>query len=387
MALCDSDFIIKNTSRYNCKSLFAYVAKDSVVHVPDGVVAIGSYAFGDKDNPNDTITKIILPDSVEKIENHAFAFCTELKEIVWSENENLSLGRNPFTGCRSLEKISIPKNVTKLEEFEIPVSLKEIEVHSDIIRIPYGCFIYEGSDSLKSAVNSETVRVLCKNPDYKLIDGFLVNVKHKVALFYADKNKRTVHVPDGVEIIAEECFDELRFFNSVSLAAEMEICGRHCVSIEKVTLPASVKKIRTLAFTCCEKLKSITYEGNTSDLEIAELAFEDCEKMDGRKVMVICRDTPKEKLFAGKKITGQYARIYQIDSMLRKGTCPVVRKLAEKFSVSTSTIERTFDDILFYSGTDCVNRTDLIKYDRQKKTHYYTRDFELKIADESLWRN
>ncbi len=144
MALCDSDFIIKNTSRHNCKSLFAYVAKDSIVHVPDGVVAIGSYAFGDKDNPNDTITKIILPDSVEKIENHAFAFCTELKEIVWSENENLSLGRNPFTGCRSLEKISIPKNVTKLEEFEIPVSLKEIEVHSDIIRIPYGCFYIRG---------------------------------------------------------------------------------------------------------------------------------------------------------------------------------------------------------------------------------------------------
>lgn len=387
MALCDSDFIIKNTSRYNCKSLFAYLAKDSVVHVPDGVVAIGSYAFGDKDNPNDTITKIILPDSVEKIENHAFAFCTELKEIVWSENENLSLGRNPFTGCRSLEKISIPKNVTKLEEFEIPVSLKEIEVHSDIIRIPYGCFTYEGSDSLKSAVNSETVRVLCKNPDYKLIDGFLVNVKHKVALFYADKNKRTVHVPNGVEIIAEECFDELRFFNSVSLAAEMEICGRHCVSIEKVTLPASVKKIMTLAFTCCEKLKSVTYEGNTSDLEIAELAFEDCEKMDGRKVMVICRDTPKEKLFAEKKISGQYVRLNQIHNLLKTGNCPVVKELAEKFGVSVSTIERDFDDILLYSGTDCVNRTDLIKYDRKKRTHYYTRDFELKIADESMWRD
>ena len=146
MALCDSDFIIKNTSRHNCKSLFAYVAKDSIVHVPDGVVAIGSYAFGDKDNPNDTITKIILPDSVEKIENHAFAFCTALKEIVWPENENLFLGRNLFEGCSSLEKISIPKTVTNLEEFKIPANLKEIEVHSDIVRIPYGCFTYEGSE-------------------------------------------------------------------------------------------------------------------------------------------------------------------------------------------------------------------------------------------------
>lgn len=387
MALDDSDFIIKNTPRDNSKSLCSYLGNDSVVHVPDGVMSISSCAFGEEGKPNDVITKIILPDSVEKIEKYAFAFCTALKEIVWPENENLFLGRNLFEGCSSLEKISIPKTVTNLEEFKIPANLKEIEVHSDIVRIPYGCFTYEEADPLKSALNSETVKVLCKNPDYRLIDGFLVNVKHKTALFYADKDKRTVHVPDGVEIIAEECFDEIRFLNTASREAEIEVCGRHCVSIEKVTLPASVKKIRPFAFTSCDKLKYVTYDGNTSDLEVSPEAFEWCDKMEWRKVKVICHDTPSEKLFAEKKISGQYVRLNQIHNLLKTGNCPVVKELAEKFGVSVSTIERDFDDILLYSGTDCVNRTDLIKYDRKKRTHYYTRDFELKIADESMWRD
>ena len=118
MALDDSDFIIKNTPRDNSKSLCSYLGNDSVVHVPDGVMSISSCAFGEEGKPNDVITKIILPDSVEKIEKYAFAFCTALKEIVWPENENLFLGRNLFEGCSSLKKYPFRKRLQILRNLK-----------------------------------------------------------------------------------------------------------------------------------------------------------------------------------------------------------------------------------------------------------------------------
>ena len=59
-----NDFIIK-TSPYGDKTiLYAYLGSESVVSVPAGVTDINFFAFAEEHKPNDTITKIILPDSV-----------------------------------------------------------------------------------------------------------------------------------------------------------------------------------------------------------------------------------------------------------------------------------------------------------------------------------
>ena len=70
-----NEFIIK-TSPYGDKTiLYAYLGSESVVSVPEGVTDINFFAFAEEHKPNDTITKIILPDSVTNVEQSAFAFC------------------------------------------------------------------------------------------------------------------------------------------------------------------------------------------------------------------------------------------------------------------------------------------------------------------------
>ena len=82
MTFYDPNFIIR-TDPIDSEiiSLYAYLGTEVEVHVPDGVTNISSYAFADKEKPNDTITKIILPDSVNHLEPAAFAYCRYLKEI------------------------------------------------------------------------------------------------------------------------------------------------------------------------------------------------------------------------------------------------------------------------------------------------------------------
>ena len=82
--ISNPDFIIKSVK---CKSgktknvLRRYKGSESVVMIPDGVGKIDDFVFADDIEPNETITKIVIPDSVTEISAYAFAWCKALKEM------------------------------------------------------------------------------------------------------------------------------------------------------------------------------------------------------------------------------------------------------------------------------------------------------------------
>ncbi|MBO4319450.1 MAG: leucine-rich repeat protein [Treponema sp.] len=360
------NFIIKQDPEYEeIFYLYSYLGDDSVVEVPEGVTKIRSYAFGDKNKPNDTITKIILPDSVVELENSAFGYCTALTDVRWSENPKFKMGNDIFVGCNSLEEITIPKNVNSLSSFLIPKNLKKINIHDDLTKVMYSCFHYDPDEVDDFDEDyEETIRILSKNPNYKMIDCFMVNEKHKTALFCIPGDRKTVHVPHGIEVIGDFCF-----------------WGLHDgTSIEKIVLPKSVRKIVSGAFAVCKDLKSVIYEGKSKDLEIERMAFFYPEDNKDFINTITCSDTPKQKQMKNRKNMEALTRMLRIDDMLRNGNCPDVPHLAEMFKVRECTIYRTFDDILLFSGTECPKRTDLIEYDSANKSYHYTRDFTLDIG-------
>ena len=61
---------------------------------------IGEYGFSD----NALIEELVLPDSVRKIEAHAFERCTSLKKIKIGRNIEF-IGENAFNRCHNLETI------------------------------------------------------------------------------------------------------------------------------------------------------------------------------------------------------------------------------------------------------------------------------------------
>ena len=85
-----------------------YCLDEKKIVVEDGVQTIGPSVFrGSK------AEEIILPDSVEKIYDKAFAYCPYLKHITVGGNNLREVSKQVFSGCVSLQEISF---VSTLEE-------------------------------------------------------------------------------------------------------------------------------------------------------------------------------------------------------------------------------------------------------------------------------
>ena len=93
MKFNNPDFIIKEDNRLDDGMeyiLRRYKGNGGVVEIPEGVTQIENNIFGDDIEPNKTVTKIIMPDSVTDIEMDAFSFCEKLTEIIFSKNLRIS---------------------------------------------------------------------------------------------------------------------------------------------------------------------------------------------------------------------------------------------------------------------------------------------------------
>ncbi|MGM9637829.1 MAG: leucine-rich repeat domain-containing protein [Eubacteriales bacterium] len=89
-------------------SIFAYTGLEHVT-LEEGFSYIPQGAFSNNSNLRD----IVIPGSVEEIERHAFAECTELEKITL--NEGIQSIKELFISETKVSEIIIPKSVTELD--------------------------------------------------------------------------------------------------------------------------------------------------------------------------------------------------------------------------------------------------------------------------------
>lgn len=87
------------------------------------VTAIEAYGFSDCDS----FTTLILPDSLEKIGEHAFDHCENLRGVYFPDTVT-SIGEHAFDHCLSLEAVSIPSGTSSIGQgaFQSCASLRFI---------------------------------------------------------------------------------------------------------------------------------------------------------------------------------------------------------------------------------------------------------------------
>ena len=96
----------------------------------------------------ETITKIIIPDTVETVGNSAFAWCKNLTEIVLPDSIT-SFGSRVFLSCVSLKELKLPKNMKgtiRWHFFGECISIKKLCIPEGVTRITEFSFL--GCDSL-----------------------------------------------------------------------------------------------------------------------------------------------------------------------------------------------------------------------------------------------
>ncbi len=266
------------------------------ITIPNSVESIGSYAFRDCIG----LENIFIPVSVTKIGGDAFSNCENLKEVDFGEaSAAISISTNSFNSC-PLEKVVLGRTLSyyfdtddyyteskRLSPFSRKSTLKSVVIKPSVtfigdflfykctgiteISIPrsvksIGIDAFRECTSLKKLIfeNGDTELELrgieskysstCTFEDCPLEEIFLGRT-----LDYDDEN-------GGVFSLNTEKLTTLTISNHVTKIANSEFSG---ASIERITIPRSVKNIGHSAFCSCKKLKIVILEDGQAELSIS----------------------------------------------------------------------------------------------------------------------
>ena len=242
-SFCTGDFqmryLFDEDGNRNGLRLNKYLGTDTEVTVPEEVTETGS-AFKDCK----TVTKVVLPAGLTKLESDIFSGCTGLKEIAIPEGVT-SIGNGAFRDCEALTELALPQGLKKIggNAFIGCKSLTYIEIPDGVETV--GDWIASESTQLRCSIGSSAAIALSKSDNGFCVDGLRLcyrfdddgNTNGLTVKRYLG-SETEVTVPDGVDSVGSNAFYD-------------------CKGLTKLALPQGLKEIGDHAFVGCAGLSYI----------------------------------------------------------------------------------------------------------------------------------
>jgi len=282
----NEDFIIENNT------VIRYTGTDEVVHIPEGITAIGERAFmGCRD-----MKELFLPEGLLTIGQSAFSPCASLEKIHFPESLD-TLDEFAFSNCRSLKEIELPDTLSHINRssFSMCRGLREVRLPESLTVLPRGVFL--GCTALKKVIITKNVQKIdveafsnCtalmdfevdpENTAFKDQDGVLYSKDGKTLVFFPG-GRIEIMIPEGTDSIGESAFYENRMFDRISLPSTLKHIGKRsfyrCSELMHIDLPDGLESLGESSFEGCALLERLIFPDSMKKIE--ESSFRNCREL------------------------------------------------------------------------------------------------------------
>ena len=284
----------KTTQAYYSQYIYNYqwgvfIACDNLknINFEEGTTKITNGLFAN----NDSIEKVVIPDTVTSIEWNTFYKCSKLKQIDIPDSVTY-IGTYGFAGCVSLEQIKLPKNIASIEEgtFRDCTSLGTIQLPDELQIIRLNTFT--NCKNLKSVeVPSNVTKIEenafsnCENLSNITFPEGLTSIGNKA--FNLCVNLEKISFPDSLQGVGEYAFAECEKLSDIAFGAGITMIPNYCFykdsAITTVILPQQMTTIGKYAFGNCVKLKEITIKRKVNKIDSTAFSYPSKMKIYGVK--------------------------------------------------------------------------------------------------------
>lgn len=241
--------------------------------IPHGVICISKHSFF----MCDSLKKIVIPSSVERMENNPFSGCTKLTIENHSAAYHFENGviynkwRSGIIGClngSNIERLVIPDGVTAINRnsFWNCKGVKSIIIGRNVTRIGYNPFAW-----------CENLLLESLSPEFPCENGIIYDKNFTHMLCATNRAVgNSFRVKDGITHINRGVFSgcmDLKEIDLNSVTYVDKSAFTNCTSLEYVFIPDSVTYIGEWAFAHCTLLKHISIPRKTF---VDKNAFNEC---------------------------------------------------------------------------------------------------------------
>ena len=260
----DSVKILSSKVFYQCTNL-------TTVSLPANLKRINASAFSHCSSLNN----VVIPEHVTAIGDYAFSNCTSLVTISLPDSSDITWGNNMFSGCTNLP---VYDNIRYADKYLIGVTGSKVETSYEIREetrwiAPYAfsnCTELKSISIPKNVTNLEETTFGTRN--HIAWDTVTINSNAIVSKTYSASHSLTsifkgVHlfkIGDDVRKIGDYAFCRVNYsFWNISMSDSITYIGAYAFkdasSMKSVTIPANVTCLYPTAFQGCSSLTSITW--------------------------------------------------------------------------------------------------------------------------------
>ena len=235
----------------------------------------------------DLVTDLVIPDTVTKIDNHAFFGCDSITSVTIG-NGVIEIGDQAFSCCKSLSEISIGNSVKIIDD----CAFESTQITSIVIpdSVEYiGCEAFYSCKSLKNVVLGKSVSYVhagvfldCPSIEYTKFENalYLGNGEnpYQVLISVEDKTVSSFKIHEKTKAIGGSAFSSCTSLQSIIIPNGITHIGwnlfQNCTSLENIVIPDSVTNIDQSAFYSCTSLTNIEIPNGVTN--IGSNAFSYC---------------------------------------------------------------------------------------------------------------